>query len=114
MSKGSDDLKAWFERELKEPHLWTVADYRDLLKELKLDIRISENVTPRIITSIKHGWATFMERAKHSPELSDQADLIMREAELWMRRLKVLESGEVKMYRFHALKKNEGRLLADW
>jgi hypothetical protein len=38
----------------------------------------------------------------------------MREAELWMRRLKVLESGQVKMYRFHALKKNEGKLLADW
>ena len=110
----SADMKGWRERETLEPHLWNINDYREKLKELKLDIRISENITPRIVTCIKDGWAKYMENAKKSGSLEENGDLIMREAELWMRRLKVLESGELKMYRFHALKKNEGRLLADW
>lgn len=114
VSADSENISAWRERETLMPHLWNVNDYREALKELKLDIRISENITPRIITAIKHGWASYMEKAKQSGALAEHGDLIMREAELWMRRLKVLETGEVKMYRFHALKKNEGRLLADW
>jgi cyclopropane fatty-acyl-phospholipid synthase-like methyltransferase len=112
---GKDsDVKAWADEETLKPHLWTVNDYRDLLKELKLDIRISENISPRIVSAIKDGWAAYMERAKESGQLAANGDMIMREAELWMKRLKVLETGSVKLYRFHALKKNEGRLLADW
>jgi cyclopropane fatty-acyl-phospholipid synthase-like methyltransferase len=110
----SQDIQAWRERETLMPHLWNVNDYRDVLKELKLDIRISENITPRIISAIKKGWAKYMEQAKNQGSVENQGDLVMREAELWMRRLKVLESGQVKMYRFHALKKSEGKLLSDW
>ena len=112
--KDSEGFKDWQEKEEVTPHVWNLTDYREALKDLKLDIRISENITPRLVTAIKKGWATYMEAAKNSGKLSEQGELIMREAELWMRRLKVLETGEVRIYRFHALKKTEGRLLADW
>ena len=112
--KDSEGFKAWKENEEVEPHVWNLTDYREALKDLKLDIRISENITPRLVTAIKKGWASYMQAAKESGDMTEKGELIMREAELWMRRLKVLETGELRIYRFHALKKSEGKLLADW
>lgn len=110
----SAELEEWKKSERLTPHVWSLTDYRELLKELRLDIRITENLTPRIVKTIKQGWTDFMERGKENGNIQEMGDLVMREAELWMRRLHLLESGELMIYRFHALKKKEGRLLADW
>jgi hypothetical protein len=36
------------------------------------------------------------------------------EAEIWARRVKLLEAGDLKVCRFHALKKPSDKLLSDW
>jgi len=110
----SKELQAWKESEGITPSLWSVTDYRELLKELHLDIRIAENLTPRMVKIMKQGWTAFMQRAQESGKIKEIGDLVMREAETSMQRLHLLETGELMVYRFHALKKHEGRLLSDW
>jgi hypothetical protein len=63
---------------------------------------------------IKKNWGTYMAAAKDSGKLAEYGETVLEEAELWTRRLRALEAGELRVYRFHAMKKKDGRLLANW
>lgn len=110
----SPALTAMLEKEPKSPALWSVYDYREALGDLELDIRISEDITPRITAMITEAWHAFMESARRSRDLQADGDLVIEEAELWTRRLKALEEGALRVYRFHALKRNSSQLMSDW
>jgi hypothetical protein len=91
-----------------------VDDYRDALKDRKLKIPIVEDVTNQVAATIQHGWAAYMQSARDSGRIRELGELVLEEAELWTRRLQALQQGELRVYRFHALKKDENRMLADW
>lgn len=111
---SSPALQAMLENEPKTTSMWSVYDYREALSDLQLDIRISEDITPRITGMITRAWHAFMENARKTSELHADGDLVIDEAELWTRRLRALEEGTLRVYRFHALKRNNGRLMSDW
>jgi cyclopropane fatty-acyl-phospholipid synthase-like methyltransferase len=106
---GTDtpEIETWRASEPAPPAPWSVADYTEAMKALKLDIRISEDRTERQIGAIKQGWAQFMDRAQREGKLESYGQLVAEEAEVWANRLTALESGRLKVYRFHALKQKE-------
>lgn len=110
----SQELQAWREMDPVRVALWSASDYRDALNDLQLDIPISEDITARTAGMIKKNWGTYMAAAKDSGKLAEHGETVLEEAELWTRRLRALEAGELRVYRFHAMKKKDGRLLANW
>jgi SAM-dependent methyltransferase len=101
---NAPEIDRWRASEPVSPAPWRVADYADALRELGLDIRVSEDRTDAQIAIIKRSWAEFMDRAQSDGKLKEYGQLIAAEAEVWVNRLAALESGRLRVYRFHALK----------
>jgi len=113
-AQESEAIQAWRESERTPVTLYSVDDYRDALKDRKLKIPIVEDVTNQVMATIRHGWALYMQAAQDSGRIRELGELVLEEAELWTLRLRALQQGDLRVYRFHALKKDENRMLADW
>jgi cyclopropane fatty-acyl-phospholipid synthase-like methyltransferase len=94
--------EVWAAQEPVAPALWTVDEIRAALEALKLDVRITEDITEeyrqRTVAAFKD-LLTDMEKKPLKPDLAGWA---MAETEYWTRRVAVIDSGEVKVYRFYA------------
>jgi cyclopropane fatty-acyl-phospholipid synthase-like methyltransferase len=93
---------------------WTRLDHRSadvpselaitkILGHLGFDVRIVEGVSPRDIQYAIRGWTEAV-RAMHGtrPTLQQTA-LIVREAELWMARVRLMRAGKLRLVRWHAM-----------
>jgi cyclopropane fatty-acyl-phospholipid synthase-like methyltransferase len=93
---------------------WTRLDHRSadvpselaitkILGHLGFDVRIVEDVSPRDIQYAIRGWTEAV-RAMHGtrPTLQQTA-LIVREAELWMARVRLMRAGKLRLVRWHAM-----------
>jgi 2-polyprenyl-3-methyl-5-hydroxy-6-metoxy-1,4-benzoquinol methylase len=95
---------AWAVLERTSPHLGTEKQIGRSMLALGLDIRIVEDVTQRHITQALAGWmnrVTILRRARPAPR---QAALLVREAELWLRRCRLMQEGRMRMLRWHAIR----------
>ena len=110
----STELQAWKDGEPDTPAPWAVSDWADTLADLKLDVRIKEDRSDRQIAAIKTGWAAFMQQAGQDGRLERYGQLALEECDLWTRRLNALESGALRVYRFHAIKPGSGATLSNW
>ena len=110
----SEAIQAWRECERTPVTLYSVDDYQDALKDRKLKIPVAEDVTEQVAATIQHAWASYMHEAQDSGRIRELGGLVLKEAELWTRRLRALQNGDLRVYRFHALKKDENKMLADW
>lgn len=93
------------------PH--SIDEYKALITQLGLEMRICDDMTDRYRALIMSGWGHFMGMLKDNrlpPKIMLQ---VVEEAELWFSRMKAFESGDVRLYRFHLLKKKPS-LLSNW
>lgn len=107
----------WRDQEPQYPHCVTVQDMHDLLQRAGFSVRVNEDVTEQYTVMIARAWA---EADKAIAKLMSQGengralvDVLMREAELWSRRTKLLESGTLQVYRILASKKST-KTLSNW
>ncbi len=101
----SHEVEAWMGAEPQRPHLWTVEETLACLKGLDLDLRISEDMTARYRQMALRGWSEYVKRLKKL-EASDPAmlDTLLREVEIWARRILAFDRGGLRVYRFHVIK----------
>ncbi len=96
-------MESWAASEEQTPYPWTVGHYVERLKALKLDVRIAEDMTDLHCRLVRSAWERMSgELAGLRPDAETQA-LVVREAELWNRRVAALETGDLRLYRFFAL-----------
>ena len=108
------DVKTWVEEEPVTPHPWTLREYEAALTEARLDIRIKEDITDDVYKIITSSWATFLSGLR-GRELDKGTSAAIEElVDLWTRRTKAIESGALRLCRFHALKKEAEKMLSDW
>ncbi|MDP2698180.1 cyclopropane-fatty-acyl-phospholipid synthase family protein [Thalassospira sp.] len=101
-SEQSDLYKNWLAHEEIMPHPWTAERYKDVLQKLKFDIRISKDETALHLSHIKSAWAGLAQEMKGGEIDPDFNTFLEQELEMWMRRVKLLETGELAYYRFYA------------
>jgi hypothetical protein len=92
---------------------WCPEDYGGLVSQLGLDMRVSEDMTDKYRGLVMEGWGRFMEILKDKrlpPKLMLD---VVEEAELWANRVKAFDSGDLRYYRFHMLKKKPS-LMSNW
>ena len=113
-SKKSRAVQAWMKQEPLAPHPWTAEEYTDFLAELKLDIRITEDVTAAVRAMILQGWADYTATVSADDLDPEMARCLNEEVKLWTNRVAAFDSGELRVYRIHALKKVAEKMLSDW
>lgn len=106
------DVEAWTKVDPEPIHLWTVADYETLFADLGLEHRISEDISDSVKARAVKGWEQFISGQKRGGAGGHLAPLMVREIEIWTRRMAALQSGQLRAYRFFALKRNQGQKLA--
>lgn len=108
----SPAIKAWRESEGVPLYLWTVEQYAAAFKQEGLEVRVTEDMTAAFRSMVLRGWADLTsatDGASLDPEL---VHALVDELERWTRRVAALESGDVKLVRFYALKDNGIRALS--
>jgi SAM-dependent methyltransferase len=98
------DIETWRSGEREMPHPWTVSQYVERLKRLKLDIRISEDISERQRVMILDAWNRMLKELPRGRLPRETQLALVDEAELWLRRVSAMEGGDLRVYRFHALK----------
>ncbi|NIA69082.1 methyltransferase domain-containing protein [Pelagibius litoralis] len=107
-------LAEWAKGEPETPHLWTIKDYEAALTEARLDIRIKEDITDDVHKIITSSWANFLSSLRGRQMDKSTSDAVEEAVELWTRRTKAIDSGALRLCRFHALKKEGEKMLSDW
>ncbi len=110
----SPSLDNWLENEPRTPHPWALEDYQDALAELHLDIRVAEDMTKKFRAMVIKGWADYIDSTRRGSVGGGGAPALVDEVELWTRRIQVIDSGDLKVYRILALKKDTDAMMSDW
>jgi cyclopropane fatty-acyl-phospholipid synthase-like methyltransferase len=107
-------LDTWIDQEPNGAHPWAIEDYKQALAELHLDIRVSQDTTGEFQKMVTNCWAAFVSRVRQTGILPEVHMALTDEVELWARRMQAIESGGLKVFRVHVLKRDTDKLMGDW
>lgn len=79
------------------------------LGELGFDVRIAEDVTQRHLRYTIRGWRDAVRTMRRARPTLPQLALVVREAELWLARVRLMRSGRLRLVRWHAISRAGGR-----
>ncbi|HEY2132906.1 MAG TPA: hypothetical protein VGH36_08025 [Acetobacteraceae bacterium] len=96
-------LTSWCAMEHRSPDLPVEHDITASLAELGLDVRVVEDQTDRHISLVLRGWKHMLGRLSGNKPTLRQAATMVAEAELWMRRLRPLREGHLRLVRWNAI-----------
>ncbi|HEY8289842.1 MAG TPA: hypothetical protein VIG49_11275 [Acetobacteraceae bacterium] len=74
-----------------------------VLGRLGFDVRIVEDVSQRHMEQALLGWRTTVRSMEYARPSVRNASLVVREAELWLLRLRLFRSGRLRLVRWHAI-----------
>jgi len=74
-----------------------------VLGRLGFDVRIVEDVSQRHIEQALLGWRMTVRSMEYARPSMRNASMVVREAELWLLRLRLLRSGRLRLVRWHAI-----------
>lgn len=96
-------------------HFASGADYVKWFRELNFDLRVNEDITDRYRRMIMDGWIGFTQsggqKAAHAKALPEQ---VVKEVELWSRRVAAMDAGHLKVMRYYAIKLGGTKLMSNW
>jgi hypothetical protein len=110
-------IDKWAEVEPNELHLWTIEDYQDNLRDLKMMVRECEDVSNSYKAMIIQAWAAVAEAI---PSLMKREgaeffrETLDRDGQLWNHRWEALHNPGIQSCVVHALVPNSGKSLSDW
>ena len=120
-SEGSimnDQFKDWREKETIRPYCQTEQEYKELIEVVGFKTRVNEDITAQYIELISNAWkgATDVVQQLLKEENSrEMIDLLLAEAEFWTRRVTLLKSGQLKVWRILGYKQDSrSRMMSDW
>ncbi len=103
----SERVRAWLDSEDLTGRPWSRAEYERAFADLRFDVRILEDRSVEHRRHIRDHFARFVASLDGSDPLAEDPALraaLIAEVERWARRAALLESGELALYRFFALK----------
>ncbi|WP_343562314.1 class I SAM-dependent methyltransferase [Kiloniella sp. b19] len=104
----------WNENEFHDCDLWKVGDYTETMTENGLDVRISEDISPKYIDMVEGRWREFTLGLQGKKIPDHLADAIVVEAEMWTERVRLLKEGRIRLYRFLGMRPSNSKLMSDW
>jgi len=115
---GKDRYKEWVQGERQKPYPVLAEDMVELIKNNRMQVRVSEDISMQYVEMINKAWAgadAVAAKLARDDDGTQKIQILMREAEFWTRRKKLLESGDIKLWRIVANKKSTGpSMMSDW
>jgi hypothetical protein len=74
-----------------------------VLSRLAFDVRIAEDITRRHLMHATDGWGDAVQAMAASRPSIRQIAWILREAELWLARSRLMRAGKLRLVRWHAI-----------
>ncbi len=105
LTPDNHEAAAWARMENRRLDLPTEASVTRMLGRLGFDVRVVENLSQRHAHLAVLGWRNSVRRMREERPSPAQAALLVREAELWFRRLHLLRAGRLRLVRWHAIRK---------
>ena len=100
---GSDLYMEWLDNEEETPHPWLGSNYKKFFNtELKVDFKTEADESEEHMRQILLGWHLKMKEMQSGNLDQETFTMVGSELELWMRRVQLIKSGELKFYRFYA------------
>jgi len=102
----SPRLAEWQSLESADIHLGSLRDIVDIIKSRDdMEIRAVDDITARYTKEISSGWKQYLHKVDE--ELPDSRFLpwILKEVRMWAKRVELLQSGDVRLYRVYARRK---------
>lgn len=103
LDASSPALRAWCRLEQRDPPQIGAAELSEALERLGFDIRICEDVTARQIRHAVGGWKRLVRELREERPTPLRAAAMVAEAELWLRRIHLLRSGQLRFMSWHAI-----------
>ena len=100
LSRTTED---WRRDEAVRPYPWSVGQITSYLQEAKFDIRIVEDITPQHCSQIVHAWEHLAESLPEVEDYREAGAKLIEEGEVWQRRVKALDTGDLAVFRFFAI-----------
>ena len=107
---SSPALSTWTAAEDHPPQLCTLDEFKKEFEGLKLDTRVSEDMTAEFRGIVVNGWAHLAEILEGKSIEPGEAAALAKEIKLWQLRLAALDAGELRVVRLFGLKKTSGGL----
>lgn len=102
-SNEHDDVIKWREEETYGVTMWTAEDYQKAFQGLKMDVRVMQDDSENYKNMVLEGWKKFMRDLSKDDLTRKFVDAMILEGEFWQRRLKALETGQVRLMRIHTI-----------
>lgn len=115
---GTEEYRQWRDGEYRRPYPVTKKEMETMLKNAGFVVRISEDITESYLQMVSSAWkgadkviAGLVQEANGTKMI----DTLLREAEFWSRRTKMMEQGHLKVWRFLGYRREEGaKMMSNW
>jgi cyclopropane fatty-acyl-phospholipid synthase-like methyltransferase len=95
----------WAELERRPADVPTELGVSKELAGLGFDVRIAEDISRRHVHQALDGWSSAVRSIEGARPTMHHLALIVREAELWLARLRLMREGRLRLVRWHAIGK---------
>jgi ubiquinone/menaquinone biosynthesis C-methylase UbiE len=99
---NSPEYLEWVNEEPKTPHLLGVQETRKLMTQCGFEVSIAEDITDVYKANVLRSFADYAKRTSNGEKSGHLHDWILKEGELWTRRVKLMEAGHLKVFRIYA------------
>ena len=102
----SPETVAGLASEKGAPHLWTVKQTLASINRFEFEVHISEDMTDRYRQMIVRAWENYLGHLKQHPQLTPaMGEALLREVEIWVRRVLAFDRGGLRIHRIHVVKR---------
>ena len=105
---GKPALQQWIDSEPRIPHLITAAEFTDILTETGLELRVARDITDDfggMLTKSWNNWKEIVETVDKHVSRDALMQELAKEVQLWTIRQQAIQSGDFKVFSFHATKR---------
>lgn len=115
---SSDAYRAWKDSESGKVYPVTEEELKELVEGPGFSVRVHEDISDQQISLIASAWAgadkVIAELVKEDDGTA-MVDTLLKEAEFWAQRSKMLTDGTLKLWRTLGYKKEDGKqMMSDW
>jgi SAM-dependent methyltransferase len=103
LDRTDPTVRRWAELERREPaHVLAPLAVTRMLGRVGLDVRVAEDMSQRHLEHAMLGWRVVLRDLDRKPSRQEAVQLV-REAELWLLRRRLIREGQLQMMRWHAI-----------
>jgi SAM-dependent methyltransferase len=103
LAPGDPMVSTWAQLDHRPPDVPSELAISKVLGRLGFDVRVVEDISHRHMQYAVAGWLTAIRAMEDRRPNLNQLAMVVREAELWLMRCRLLRAGTLRLVRWHAI-----------